>query len=468
MLQELFMDVVTMSLTAIPIILVVVLARLVLKLAPKVISYVLWAVVLIRLLCPIAFETQYSVIPEQIISGEVTEALINWDTDDSEINASEIIGDGESSTNIKGYSPLFVVSLIWIGGITVFSLYSLAILMKLKRQLASSIPYKGNVFLSDYIDFPFVLGIISPKIYLPAAMPESEYAHTILHEMYHIARKDHIVKGFAFAALCMHWFNPFVWIAFILAMSDMEMSCDEAILSQAGEGVKAEYSLSLLGFASGKRYLPATFLAFGEVSPKTRIKNVLKWKKSSKIVGISATVLAIVVGVICLSNPMEKRDVVRTETLLYSDLTEAEAYEMLTERYFLRPVEFGYLPDGLELEYVEMNLKDRYTKLHYEESEHVWIDLYVAERYLSTNPQFYMQAENVMYHTLSSDEKANYEVDSNGQRLIQVRVYMSRISEAPVIESYFMGLQREEYIIQSYNISQKEYVRMIENLIFYE
>lgn len=142
MLQELFMDVVTMSLTAISIILVVLLARMALKGAPKMISYALWSVVLIRLLCPIAFEMQYSVVPEQIISGEVTEALMNWDTDDSEINTSEIIGDGESSTNVKGYSPLFVVSLIWIGGITVFSLYSLAILMKLKRQLASSIPYK--------------------------------------------------------------------------------------------------------------------------------------------------------------------------------------------------------------------------------------------------------------------------------------------------------------------------------------
>ena len=212
--------------------------------------------------------------------------------------------------------------------------------------------------------------------------------------------------------------------------------------------------------------MPATFLAFGEVSPKARIKNVLKWKKSSKIFYMSATVLALIVGVICLSNPMEKRDIDRTETLLYADMAETEAYEMLTERYLLRPVEFGYLPDGLELEYVEMNLKDRYTKLHYEESEYVWLDLYVAERYLSTNPQFYMQADEVMYHTLSSDEKASYEVDSNGQRLIQVRVYKSRISEAPVIESYFMGLQREEYIIQSYNISQVEYIRIIENLKF--
>ena len=115
-----------------------------------------------------------------------------------------------------------------------------------------------------------------------------------------------------------------------------------------------------------------------------------------------------------------------------------------------------------------MDMKDRYRNLHYEESEHVWLDLYVAERYLSTNPQFYMLVNEVMYHTLSSDEKASYEVDSNGQRLIQVNVYKSRISESLVIDSYFIGLQREEYVIQSYNISQAEYIRIIENLKFEE
>lgn len=468
MMQKLFMSVVTMSLTAIPIIIVVLLARMVLKRAPKIISYALWLVVLFRLLCPVSFEAPYSFVPEQIVSGEVTASLTSWYMDDSQMNDDEIIADETPSTNVKERSSISIVNVVWVGGILLFALYSLVLLLKLKRQLVSSIPYKGNVYLSDYIDFPFVLGIVKPKIYLPSTMPESEYAHTILHEMYHIARKDHVVKGIAFAALCIHWFNPLVWIAFILAMSDMEMSCDEAILNQAGEGVKAEYSLSLLGFAGGKRYLPVTFLAFGEVSPKARIKNVLKWKKSSVVWRVGATVVAILIGVICLSNPMEEKVLAGVDELRYEEMTEAEAYEMLTERYFLRPVEFGYLPDGLELEYVEMNLKDRYTKLHYEKSEYVWLDLYVAERYMTTNPQFYMQADEVMYHTLSSDEKASYEVDSNGQRLIQVRVYQSRISEASVMESYFMGLQREEYIIQSYNISQEEYIRMIENLKFEE
>ena len=463
MLQELFMNVVTMSLTATPIIVIVLLVRMVLKSAPKKISYALWAVVLFRLLCPFSFETSYSFVPEQIASGEVTDSLANWFVDENEINDDEIIVEGTTPTDIVRESSTSIFSIVWVGGIALFVFYSLGLLMKLKRQLVSSIPYKGNVFLSDHIDFPFVLGIVNPKIYLPSTMPESDYVHTILHEMYHIKRKDHVVKGLAFAALCIHWFNPLVWIAFLLAMTDMEMSCDEAILSQAGEGMKAEYSISLLGFASGKRYLPATFLAFGEVSPKARIKNVLKWKKSSMLFSISATVFAIIVGVICLSNPKEEKNLVRTETLLYEELTEEEAYDLLTERYFFRPVEFGYLPEGLVFESMEMNLKDRYTKLHYERSDGAWLDLYVAERYMATNPMFYFIVDDELPH---SKPVISYEVEAKERGPIQVSVGEHNVSSYLVIRSIFAGHLGEEYVIHSYNIQTQEYDLILKNMRF--
>ena len=281
--------------------------------------------------------------------------------------------------------------------------------------------------------------------------------------MYHIKRKDHVVKGLAFAALCIHWFNPLVWIAFLLAMTDMEMSCDEAILSQAGEGMKAEYSISLLGFASGKRYLPATFLAFGEVSPKARIKNVLKWKKSSMIFSVSATVFAIIVGVICLSNPKEEKNLVRTETLLYEDMTEDEAYDLLTERYFFRPVEFNYLPEGLVFESMEMNLKDRYTKLHYERNDGAWLDLYVAERYMATNPRFCFIVDDDLPH---SKPVISYEVEAKERGPIQVSVGEHHVSSYLVIRSIFAGHLGEEYVIHSYNIQTQEYDSILKNMRF--
>ena len=224
--------------------------------------------------------------------------------------------DGTKQAKTVGESIMPVMSVVWIIGIVSLVSYSLGSLTQLKKRLVSSVPYKDNIYLADHIDSPFVLGLVKPKIYLPSTMPESEYAYTILHEVYHIKRMDHLVKGLAFAALCVHWFNPLVWLAFMLSMTDMEMSCDEAVLSQMGESVKAEYSISLLGFASGKQYVPATFLAFGEVSPKARIKNVLKWKKQAVIFSAIAAVLAVFAGVLCLSNPLKKDYLEKTSSIV--------------------------------------------------------------------------------------------------------------------------------------------------------
>lgn len=339
MLQELFMDIVTMSLTAVSIIVVVLLARMVLKFAPKVISYALWSVVLFRLLCPFSFEMNFSLVPAQLASGGVIETYADSYVGDIKVyeqgsveydealeqgmspatdSGTYIVATADGSKQAKTFGEAAgpILSTIWIAGIVALISYSMVALTKLKRKLIGSILYKGNVYIADYIDSPFVLGIVKPKIYLPSTMPESEYTYTILHELHHIKRMDHVVKLFAFTALCIHWFNPLVWLAFVLAMTDMEMSCDEAVLRQIGESVKAEYSVSLLGFASGKRYVPATFLAFGEVNPKARIKNVLKWKKPVVIFSMIAVILAVFVGVLCLSNPLEKNYLEKTSSIV--------------------------------------------------------------------------------------------------------------------------------------------------------
>ena len=339
MLQEMFMNIVTMSLTAIPVILVVLLARMVLKSAPKVFSYALWAVVLFRLLCSFSFEMNFSLIPDKLASGEIVENYAESYVGDVKVyeagtteykealelgmepaTSSEmqivttVDGTKQAKTVRETLGP--VLSGIWILGIVALISYSFGSLVQLKRRLVSSVPHKDNIYLADYIDSPFVLGLIKPRIYLPSTMPKSEYEYTILHEEHHIKRMDHVVKGVAFAALCIHWFNPFVWLAFVLAMTDMEMSCDEAVLRKMGENVRTEYSSSLLRFAIGKQYVPATFLAFGEVNPKARIKNILKWKRPVVVFSIIAAVFTVLVGIICLSNPLEEKYLEKTSSIV--------------------------------------------------------------------------------------------------------------------------------------------------------
>lgn len=159
---------------------------------------------------------------------------------------------------------LFIGEIVWILGIVVMVIYSIISFIKLRRSLITSTPLKDNIYLADHISTPFVLGMIRPKIYLPSSLLENEQGYIIRHEMCHIKRFDHITRMLGFLALSVHWFNPLVWIAYVLSGKDMELSCDEAVMKSMDTDIKAEYSQSLLRFSTTKKMIHATPLAFGE------------------------------------------------------------------------------------------------------------------------------------------------------------------------------------------------------------
>ncbi len=187
---------------------------------------------------------------------------------------------------------------LWAAGVGVMACSGLASGLRLRRRAACSMQLKGNVYLADHIASPFVLGLVRPKIYLPAGLGEQEMGYIILHEQRHISRRDYLVKILAFLALCLHWFNPLAWLSFCLAGKDMEMSCDEAVIRSMGDGIRAEYAESLLHFTVGKGKLAGMPLAFGEGDAKSRIKNIMEKKKpAAGGVGIAACLI----GAACLA-----------------------------------------------------------------------------------------------------------------------------------------------------------------------
>ena len=331
----LFYNILNMSLKASFVILVVLLIRLCLKKVPKIFSYVLWIVVLFRLLCPVSIELPFSVIPEDVNNGIVMKGItehhvgsleVYEDTTEEfdtaiehglepiiELDESGEIGDAYIVTAEDGISKpntvyetwLPILSHLWIIGIVGLLLYNVISFFNLKKKLIGSIPYdeEEDIYISDYIDIPFVIGFYYPSIYLPSSLGKKEQEYILLHEQYHIQRKDHIVKVLAFFALCIHWFNPLVWIAFILFTKDMEMSCDEAVLKKMGEKIREDYATSLLSLATGKQRLVSTALAFGEGDTKGRIKNALSFKKPATKVVASVSVLCTLVGTVCFANP---------------------------------------------------------------------------------------------------------------------------------------------------------------------
>lgn len=317
-----------MSLTASVAIIFVLLLRLLLKKAPKVISYALWGVVLIRLLCPVSIKSGLSLyglldtptvdmtahsntveyIPSNIVHAEYPEVVLPVPGVGEAI--TETLPQGEEQLRADPLeAPMSIATYVWMCGILAMAIYGIATYLWLRRRLITASPLRDNIYLADEIQSPFVMGLIRPKIYLPSEMEEREHSYIILHEQYHIRRLDHIMKALAFVALCIHWFNPLVWVAFILSGKDMEMSCDEAVVRKLGTQIRADYTASLLSLATGKRIIAGMPLAFGEGNTKGRIKNLVNWKKPTFWVVLVAVVACGVLAICLLTNPYNSQAV---------------------------------------------------------------------------------------------------------------------------------------------------------------
>jgi len=311
MLEKIFLEVLNMSFTASFVIAFVLGARLLLKKAPKAFSYALWSVVLFRLVCPFSFESMYSLLPTRI--NPISQDIIYMQTpkiDTGLASINNIVNSAlPSATPYVSINPLqiwiFIASLIWISGIAALALYSLITLLSLKKRLQGSTHYKDNIFISDKIETAFVMGIFSPRIYVPSNIKGQELSYILVHEQTHIKKFDHIIKFISYLALCIHWFNPLVWASFFFSGQDMEMACDEAVIRRLGNDIKKDYSYSLLMLATKKPIGLLSPLAFGEGDTKERIKNVLNFKKPGFWVIIITLLIVLLVGAGLLANPQK-------------------------------------------------------------------------------------------------------------------------------------------------------------------
>jgi len=310
-MDAIFLQVLNMSLTASYVILFVLAARLFLKKAPKIFSYALWSVVLFRLICPFSFESLFSLlpinanpIPGDIMYAEVPQINTGINLVD---NAANPILSTQTAMQGASVNPMqiwvFAGRMIWLAGIAILLIYSVVSLLRLRSDLVGAVKWRDNIYLADHIASPFVMGVIRPKIYLPSALLEREQKYIILHEQTHIRRLDHIIKIIAFLVLIVHWFNPLVWLAFILCVKDMEMSCDESVMKQMDTDIRKEYSASLLSLAAGRRIAAGIPLAFGEGDTKSRIKNVLNYKEPAFWIIIVALVAVLAVLAGLAANP---------------------------------------------------------------------------------------------------------------------------------------------------------------------
>lgn len=305
-----FIKIFNMSITASYVALAVLVIRFLFRKMPKNLSYLLWSVVFFRMASPISFRSTFSFlnffkrtsdyIPQNIT--RMTQPVVNFNSD----SINQIINNSLPQANtVNSVNPMQIVmsmiSIIWLIGLVILLLNFLLSYLKIYKRVQYATLFEDNIYQSDKIASPFVLGMIKPKIYIPVNMSPSEFPYVLEHERTHIKRFDHIVKPFAFILLALHWFNPILWLSYYLMAKDMEMSCDERVIKDSDKELCGAYCQSLLSLSSKHSGLFSQ-LAFGESNIKSRIKNVLNYKKPTFWITSIALILIVIFAVSLVSD----------------------------------------------------------------------------------------------------------------------------------------------------------------------
>lgn len=312
------------------VILAVLVIRCFLRKAPKVYSYCLWSAAAFRLVCPVSLSSWLSLFNLSVFgpgeslndSGLITRVPENAaarGTAEVVRGADNLTGTGSTAGDVfrvQGNLSLGQIgSAIWIAGIVLLLLYGGISYFRVQKKVSKAVLMRENIYECDEIASPFVMGLMSPNIYVPFRLPKDQMEVILLHEQYHIRRRDYLIKLFAFALLAVYWFHPLVWAAYYCMERDMEMSCDEWVIRQLGEDAKADYSMALLCFATGRRFSVPQPLSFGESQTKGRIKNILRFRRLGAWATAGLVCLCAVLLVICGTNGIGKKNYIQFRNL---------------------------------------------------------------------------------------------------------------------------------------------------------
>ena len=318
-MNEFFLKIINMSISASWLIFAVLILRLVLKKAPKWVNVLLWGIVAIRLICPFSFESALSLIPsaetfpKKIISGPSFDVQSGITPVDNRIN--DYLGDryfeGVTVPANNGNTIMTILTIVWTIGILLLVAYTVISYWRLHREIDTAVRYKDNIFQSENVSSPFVLGLIKPRIYLPFKLDGQDMEHVVAHEQAHIRRKDHWWKPLGFLLLTIHWFNPLMWLAYVLLCRDIELACDEKVIKGLSNEQRADYTQALVACSVNHRMIAACPLTFGEVGVKERVKSVMNYKKPAFWVIIIAVIVCVGVAVCFLTNPKQDRYTLR-------------------------------------------------------------------------------------------------------------------------------------------------------------
>lgn len=352
-MDDIFLKFINMSISASWLVLVVVILRLLLNNSPKWLNPVLWGIVGLRLILPFSIESILSLIPSaetispEFIYSQTPTIHSGIPALNSMINPiimeSFASSPATSANSLQIWIP--IADIVWIVGIAAMLIYTVISYLHLNRLVKAAVLFRDNIYQSENVTSPFVLGILRPRIYLSFNMNEKDIAHVIAHEQTHIKRRDHWIKPFGFLLLALYWFNPVLWVAYILLCRDIELACDEGVIKELQADQRADYSNALLSCSVPRRMIDACPLAFGEIGVKKRVKNVLNYKKPAFWLIAVAVVICIVVAVCFLTNPKKTPISFSNIQITWTNALDMRPNEPTS--YKLNDAELGELKDRL-------------------------------------------------------------------------------------------------------------------------
>ena len=336
-----FRQILSMSISASVVILAVILVRGLLIGAPKKWSYLLWSAAAFRLCCPVSLRSAvsvFSVAPSNVrlfhpVAGNQAVSVMPT-TLERTLSAPVHPANQVSVVPAPGTEWMALCAWIWIVGIAVMLLLSAIRYLRLRSALLYAVQVEKRVYETDRITSPFVLGLLHPRIYLPLGVEGERRQYVLAHERYHLRRGDHWIKTFAFLILTIHWFNPLCWLAFYLMNRDMELSCDEHVLSGSADA-QVDYSASLLSFAAPRQFPMPGPLAFGESDISRRVKNALRWRRPKPWVTALSLLLCAAAVTACATNPARSKENAAGDPKAFRSAVQAslDAGETVTIEY---------------------------------------------------------------------------------------------------------------------------------------
>ncbi|MCM1099917.1 MAG: M56 family metallopeptidase [Clostridium sp.] len=349
---DIFLTLLNKSIAASWLILAVILLRLLFRRAPKWLRCLLWGFVAIRLICPFSVESVYSLIPSaepirsNVVEGGQIQAHIPAvdsrmpvvrDAINPMLRESFAYEEEDSVAPLQVYT--FIAGMIWCAGAVLLLAYAFVSRLRIRRMVREAVCERENIYICDAVTSPFILGLIRPRVYLPSGSDPERMRFILAHEQAHLRRRDHLWKPLSYALLCVYWFHPLCWAAYVLFCRDIELACDEKVIKDLSFADKKEYSKALLSCGGQRKMVLTCPVAFGEVGVKERIRSVLNYKRAALGISIAAVAVCVVVGICFLTDPGKEYEVRITipagwdiESFSYSDTEICPKGNTLTVR----------------------------------------------------------------------------------------------------------------------------------------